>query len=134
MDDASSEASGGFHEDAKRDPYERILETVRRVAELAGAGPAATSQVSPAATTSRTVALHAAALAAQDAADYQRNILALSAAVQGKAMALLLDGRTDPANATGAFSLAAAAALLAPISASLAAAAIAEVTEKFPTT
>jgi hypothetical protein len=68
-------------------------------------------------------AVQAAALSVQDAADYQRNVLSLSAAVQGKAMAMLL---ADPENVQllVPFAVALVSSMVAPISAGLAAASI----------
>ena len=65
-------------------------------------------------------AVQAAALSVQDAADYQRNVLSLSAAVQGKAMAMLL---AEPENVAllVPFAVALVSSMVAPISAGLAA-------------
>jgi hypothetical protein len=77
-------------------------------------------------------AVQAAAFAVQDAADYQRNVLSISTAVQGKAMAMIL---ADPANLEGpviAWALAVASSIVAPIAAGEAAANITKAIQNFP--
>ncbi|WP_372784952.1 hypothetical protein [Phenylobacterium sp.] len=80
-------------------------------------------------------AVQAAALAVQDAADYQRNVLAISTAVQGKAMALILanPAAVDPdSGPVWAFGMAVLSSLVAPVTAGLASLAITEAVTKFP--
>ena len=76
-------------------------------------------------------AAQAAALSVQDAADYQRNIMSISAVAQGKALALMFaEKKTDP------YLEILLLAMLAPIAAVVTAAAVdfvaAEVASKFP--
>jgi hypothetical protein len=59
-------------------------------------------------------AAQAAALAVQDATDYQRNVLSVAAATQGKALAMILAG-VKVEDAAGAFVLALVASIVAPI-------------------
>ncbi|HEY1631807.1 MAG TPA: hypothetical protein VGF56_10855 [Rhizomicrobium sp.] len=59
-------------------------------------------------------AAQAAALGVQDATDYERNVLSISSATQGKALSMILAGDNVP-DATMAFVLALIAAVLAPI-------------------
>ncbi|HEY2068064.1 MAG TPA: hypothetical protein VGG48_00795 [Rhizomicrobium sp.] len=59
-------------------------------------------------------AAQAAALGVQDATDYERNILSLSSATQGKALAMILAGDNVP-DAAVAFVLALVASFVAPI-------------------
>jgi len=77
-------------------------------------------------------AIQAAALSVQDAADYERNVLSLSAAVQGKAMAMLLANPSD-LQLLVPFAAAIVSSMVAPITAGLAAYAITDaVTKTFP--
>jgi hypothetical protein len=77
-------------------------------------------------------ATQAAALAAQDAADYQRNMLSISTTVQGKAMAMMLasSGMSEPALI--AYAMALVSSLAAPIAAGMAAESVAKVLPEFP--
>jgi hypothetical protein len=59
-------------------------------------------------------AAQAAALGVQDATDYARNVLSVSAATQGKAMAMILANKNVP-QATEAFVFALIASVVAPI-------------------
>ncbi len=59
-------------------------------------------------------AAQAAALGVQDATDYERNILSISSATQGKALAMILAG-TNTKDAGIAFLLALVASIVAPI-------------------
>jgi hypothetical protein len=56
----------------------------------------------------------ATSLGIQDATDYERNVLAIASAAQGKALAMILAGTNVP-NATTAFVLALVASIAAPI-------------------
>ena len=76
-------------------------------------------------------AVQAASLAVQDAADYQRNVLSLSAAVQGKAMAMIL-AEQDLEGAVVAFALALVSSFAAPIAAGEAATKITTAVTTFP--
>lgn len=77
-------------------------------------------------------AAQAAALAVQDAADYQRNMLSISTTVQGKAMAMMLasGGVNEPALI--AYAMALVSSLAAPIAAGMAAESVTKVVESFP--
>jgi len=55
----------------------------------------------------------ATSLAIQDATDYQRNVLAISGATQGKAMAMMLAGVNEK-GAVAAFGMALIASIVAP--------------------
>ena len=81
-------------------------------------------------------AVQAAALAVQDAADYERNVLSISAAVQGKALAMILADPLEVDWESGpvvAFGLAILSSLVAPVAAGLASVAVSEaVTLTFP--
>ena len=59
-------------------------------------------------------AAQAAALGVQDATDYERNVLAISSAAQGKALAMILAGDNVP-DATIAFVLSLISSVVAPI-------------------
>jgi hypothetical protein len=59
-------------------------------------------------------AAQAAALGVQDATDYERNVLSISSATQGKALAMILAG-DNIENAAIAFVLALVASVVAPI-------------------
>lgn len=76
-------------------------------------------------------AVQAAALAVQDATDYQRNVLSLSAAVQGKAMAMVL-AEQDVEEALLAFAMALVSSVAAPFVAGEAAAKITTAISTFP--
>lgn len=96
----------------------QILDAVRQSTEFAlgfadlGAPTATTGTVSAGATIAYDKAIQAAAFAAQDATDFQRNILALSTAVQGKAMELALGGDEE---ALIPWAMALASSFVAPI-------------------
>jgi hypothetical protein len=82
-------------------------------------------------------AVQAAAIATQDAADYERNVLSISAAVQGKALAMILATEdVDPTSGpVAAWVLAVVSSLIAPVSAGLAASTVTlAVKEFFPRT
>jgi len=82
-------------------------------------------------------ATQSAAIATQDAADYERNVLSISAAVQGKALAMILATEdVDPTSGpVAAWVLAVVSSLLAPVSAGLAASTVSlAVNEFFPRT
>jgi hypothetical protein len=59
-------------------------------------------------------AAQAAALGVQDATDYERNVLSISSAAQGKALAMILAG-DNVQDAAIAFVLALVASVVAPI-------------------
>ncbi|MGH6871275.1 MAG: hypothetical protein ACREHE_07200 [Rhizomicrobium sp.] len=59
-------------------------------------------------------AAQAAALGVQDATDYERNVLSISSAAQGKALAMILAG-TNVQDAAIGFVLALVASIVAPI-------------------
>lgn len=77
-------------------------------------------------------AAQAAALAMQDAADYQRNVMSISAVVQGKAMAMILATEPPPEGAVVAYALALVSALAAPITAGVASASVSKSLRDFP--
>lgn len=76
-------------------------------------------------------AAQAAALSIQDAADYQRNMLSISTAVQGKAMTLMLasGGVSEPALV--AYAMALVSSLTAPIAADLAARSVSSAAQSY---
>lgn len=59
-------------------------------------------------------AAQAAALAVQDATDYERNVLSIASAAQGKALAMILAG-TNVQDAAVAFVLAIVSSVMAPL-------------------
>lgn len=59
-------------------------------------------------------AAQAAALGVQDATDYERNVLSIASAAQGKALAMIL-ANDNPGQATTAFVLALISSIVAPI-------------------
>lgn len=77
-------------------------------------------------------AAQAAALAVQDAADYQRNMLTISTTVQGKAMAMMLASGGMNEAALVSYAMALASSVAAPLVAGLAAERIAGVLQTFP--
>jgi hypothetical protein len=98
-----------------------------------GAGPASgVTRVSAGGAIAYDKAAQAAALAVQDAADYQRNMLSISTTVQGKAMAMMLasGGVNEPALI--AYAMALVSSLAAPIAAGMAAESVTKAVESFP--
>lgn len=77
-------------------------------------------------------AAQAAAISVQDAADYQRNMLSISTAVQGKAMAMMLasGGMSEPALI--AYAMALVSSFAAPIAAGVAAESVTHALSDFP--
>jgi len=117
---------------------QQIVDAVKVSTSYAlGFGPLETGapdgqQVSAGAAIAYDKAIQAAALSVQDAADYQRNVMSLSAAVQGKAMAMMLADPTDEALLVP-FAMAIVSSMVAPISAGLAASTVTlAVKEIFP--
>ncbi len=106
----------------------QIVDAVKTSTEYAfGFAPLATqppdplNRISAGAAISYDKAAQAAALAMQDAADYQRNVMSVSAIVQGKAMAKILASPGAPSEgALVAYVLALVSAIAAPISAAVA--------------
>jgi len=86
-DDASDNAAGAA---ADTTVNSQVVDAVNFLNEVVrgAAGGAATGEIA------YQVVAHAAALAVQDAVDYQRNALSICAAAQGKALAMMLE---DPA-------------------------------------
>jgi hypothetical protein len=76
--------------------------------------PGGTSRLSAGVAIAYDKVAQAAALGIQDATDYERNILSISSAAQGKALALILAGDTSESTIAG-FILALVAAVAAPI-------------------
>lgn len=77
-------------------------------------------------------AAQAAAISVQDAADYQRNVLSISTAVQGKAMAMMLasSGANEPALI--AYVMALVSSFAAPVAAGVAAESVTHALTDFP--
>jgi hypothetical protein len=94
--------------------------------------PSSTIRVSAGGAIAYEKATQAAALSVQDAADYQRNVLSLSAAVQGKAMTMVLasDGVNNPAII--AYAMALVSSVVAPIAAGLASESVTTAVKTFP--
>jgi hypothetical protein len=76
--------------------------------------PGGTSRMSAGVAIAYDKAAQAAALGVQDATDYERNVLSISSATQGKALAMILAGDNIP-DAAIAFVLALVASVVAPI-------------------
>lgn len=94
--------------------------------------PSSTVRVSAGGAIAYEKATQAAALSVQDAADYQRNVLSLSAAVQGKAMTMVLasGGVNEPAMI--AYAMALVSSVVAPIAAGLASESVTTAVKTFP--
>ncbi len=77
-------------------------------------------------------AAQAAAIAFQDAADYQRNVLAVSNAAQGKALAMMFIDQANRLNYAEIFAVALVGSIMAPIVAGMAADALTKPLSNFP--
>ena len=101
-------------------------------APLDAGTPSSASRVSAGGAIASDKATQAAALAVQDAADYQRNVMSISTTVQGKAMAMMLasGGLNEPALV--AYAMALVSAFAAPLAAGLAAESVTKAVESFP--
>lgn len=78
-------------------------------------------------------AAQAAAISVQDAADYQRNMLSISTAVQGKAMAIILASpAAPPEGALIAYALGLVSSFAAPVAAAVAAESVVLSLKTFP--
>lgn len=79
-------------------------------------------------------AAQAAALAMQDAADYQRNVMSVSAVAQGKALAMMLAEPAQAASYAMPFVLALVGSLAASITAGMASTEASKALQAFPKT
>jgi hypothetical protein len=101
-------------------------------ATLDGGTPSSATRVSAGGVIAYDKATQAAALSVQDAADYQRNVMSISTAVQGKAMAMMLASEGTDDAALVAYVMALVSAFAAPIAAGLAAESVTKAVESFP--
>lgn len=90
------------------------------------------SRISAGAAISYDKAAQAAAISVQDATDYQRDVMSISAVVQGKAMAEILASPTPSEGAIVAYVLALVSSVAAPVSAGLASRSIVGALNDFP--
>ncbi|WGM40151.1 hypothetical protein [Caulobacter sp. NIBR1757] len=100
-------------------------------ADLGTQSTVADTRISAGVAISYDKAAQAAAISVQDAADYQRNMLSISTAVQGKAMAMILAG-TPTEGALVAYALGLVSSFAAPIAAAVAAESVTLSLKTFP--
>ena len=102
-------------------------------ADLGTQTTAADTRISAGVAISYDKAAQAAAIAVQDAADYQRNMMSIATAVQGKAMAMILAApAAPPEGALIAYALGLVSSFTAPIAAAVAAESITLSLSTFP--
>lgn len=102
-------------------------------ADLGTQSTVASSRISAGVAISYDKAAQAAAISVQDAADYQRNMLSISTAIQGKAMAVILASpEAPPPGALTAYALGLISSFATPVAAGMAAESITKALADFP--
>lgn len=100
-------------------------------ADLGVQGTEASTRISAGGAISYDKAAQAAAISVQDAADYQRNMLSISTAIQGKAMAMILAGAPLEGPVI-AYALGLVSSFAAPLAAAVAAESVTHALTDFP--
>lgn len=119
-DNKSANGSNGGSSNATSAVNKQILDAVQASTEYAFGlnnqlqTDPGTDRLSAGAAIAYDKASQAAALGVQDATDYERNVLSISSAAQGKALAMILAGDNVP-DATIAFVLSLISSVVAPL-------------------